>query len=50
VALVGLLVIIGAGIGGAISGARDFEEHGGEEGASVDWMAGPTGVDTDAGL
>jgi hypothetical protein len=50
VALVGLLVIIGAGIGGAISGARDFEEHGGEEGASLDWMAGPTGVDTDAGL
>lgn len=50
VALVGLLVIIGAGIGGAISGEREFEEHGGEEGASLDWMAGPIGVDTDADL
>ena len=49
VVLVGLLVIIGAGIAGGIAGTRDIEEHTGDEHSAVrDWVADPTGVDTDA--
>lgn len=51
VVLVGLLVIIGAGIAGGIAGTRDIEEHTGDEhSAAVDWVADPTRVDTDADL